>query len=149
MNSVKTRVYTRVAKWYNLVALTLISAASILGIISTLTLSIINSVEFDLAFTLEMFRLGTMAVTGIISIFGIAQEKKWAKWFAVFTYGICLFGVTEGLISSFSSAYYLFISSSVILALRISRLVIITLCLLGIVLLFLKTRSGDNSEERE
>lgn len=73
-HSVKTRAYTKLAKWYNLIWLGLITLGSIMLLIGNL----LGAHEADLS-NLDMLRSVAIMLTGAVAISGILQEKPWAK----------------------------------------------------------------------
>ena len=146
VNRMRTRAYTRAARWYNLTCLTLTTLSSISLVISTALGTYGTGVS-----AVEVFRSVTIAVAGILGILGIVQEKLWAKWVAIVTYGLCVFAVIEGIVNSFSAgtALNLFIDSNTLTVLRTGRLIVIIVLLVGVILLLKKPRTGENLEGRE
>jgi hypothetical protein len=132
----KIRTYTKVGKWYNLTYLGII----ILSVVSRL-LMIVSSANAS-QYSLEVLRSLTILIVGMIAMFGIVREKPWAKWFAIAVYSLSILIMTYGLVVSFlmDSAFKRFdlISASALLALKIGRVMIITISLLGIFLILKK-----------
>jgi hypothetical protein len=145
-NLMRTRTYTKTAKWYNLICLLLITLGSASLIISAVLYS--NETRI---FNVEILQSIAVAVAGFIGIVGIFQEKLWAKWFVLFVYGLYIFGAVKGLVSSFSigAAFSLFIDQNILIALQIVRLITIVVLLVGAVLLLKKPHSEGSAGENE
>jgi len=145
-NHMGARAYTKTARWYNLTCLVLITLGSIGFVIST----VLGAYETS-ASALEVFRSVAIALAGILGIVGIIKEKLWAKWFAIVTYGLYIFAAIEGIVNSFSAeiAFKLFTNSNTLIALRMGRLIVIVVLLVGVILLLQKPRPRENSEGRE
>ncbi|EAW44913.1 hypothetical protein PN465_20405 [Nodularia spumigena CS-584] len=145
VKNVRVRAYTKVTKWYNLIYVSLITVSSIIVLICT-ALGIYTDVS-----VVEVLRLVTVILAGILAVLGIARQKLWAKWLAIAIYGLYIFLAIEGLVNSFlaEAAFKLFISSNILVVSRVGRVVAIVTSLIGVVLLLKKTRPKEGLEKTE
>jgi hypothetical protein len=143
VNHVRSRAYTKTARWYNLTCLAVITLGSIILVISTL----LGTYETG-GFTVEVFRSVAIALAGILGILGIFQEKLWAKWFAIISYGLCIFAIIEGIMNSLSArSSFQIISPNVSVALGVMRLIVIVILLVGAIFLLRKpVRKNEESK---
>ncbi|KZL49378.1 hypothetical protein A2T98_13245 [Nodularia spumigena CENA596] len=141
VNNARVRTYTKVTKWYNLIYVSLITVGSIIVLVYDGT---------DVS-VVEVLRLVTVVLAGILAILGIARQKLWAKWLAIAVYGLYIFSAIEGLVNSFlaEAAFKLFISSNILVVSRVGRVVAIVTSLIGVVLLLKKTRPKEGLEKTE
>lgn len=145
-NHTRERSYTKIAKCYNLTCLVLITLGSISFVIFT-----VLGADGTNTSTREVFCSIAIALAGILGIIGIFQEKLWAKWLAIVIYSLCIFAAFEGIVNSFSAetAFKLFINSNTLIALRIGRLILIIVLLVGGIFLLKKPHPEENSEGRK
>lgn len=144
----KARAHSKTAKWYNLICLVLITIGPIITVISAV-FGTYDAYGIEIPAT-EVLRLLAIASTGILGIVGMLQEKSWAKWFAIFAYGLCIFAVIEGMVNSFSlESAFLVGDSNVLIVLRLVRLIVIGVLLAGAALLLKRPRPINTSGDGE
>jgi hypothetical protein len=142
INHPRACVYTRAAKWYNLIYLLLLLFGAIGFLVSTALGVYGTGIS-----TVEVFRSVAVGVAGILAILGIAKEKLWARWIAIAIHSLYIFLSIEGLVSSFSlepalSAFNP-IGSNAIIALRVGRVIMAIISLVGIILLLKKPHAKN------
>jgi hypothetical protein len=130
----RTGSYTYAARWYGLIFLSSVT------LFSSLYLILIGVGVYSTS-PIDLLRAAITVVLGVPVIIGLALQKRWAQWLAIALYGIYIFSALNGLIHSFSlKPGFQLLSLTRIWTLRVWRLGLIVLSLIGIGLFFKKAR---------